>query len=276
MKPCSDDRYSIFETIINYGGVDQKWIVVDSKERKIGKEKTFDRNVEKLFDEAQKDVTSLGKIIYVCEADVRRAADRWLVKNPYFVFKTLSIGTITKRANGKCGRPKNGEVMDTGYFIKAEVERNEEAIAKDRAKLGRFVLASNDIHLGGEAMLDNYKGQNAVERGFRFLKDKSFRIAEVYLKKEERIDALSMIMVLSLLIYSIAEWMLRLRSKDASETVLNQPKKPTQRPTLKWIFMKFRNINEVVVDMGKSIHRQVSRINDEQMKIITHIPHVGL
>ncbi len=268
MKPCSDDRYSIFETIVNYGGIDQKWVVVDSKERRAGKEKTFDRNVEKLFDKAQKEVADLGKIIYVCVADARRAADRWLAKNPYFIFKTLSIGTTAKRANGKRGRPKKNEVMETGYLIKAEVERNEEAIAKDRAKLGRFVLASNDIHLDGETMLDNYKGQNVVERGFRFLKDKSFRVAEVYLKKESRIDALSMIMVLSLLIYSIAEWMLRMRLKETGETVLSQLKKPTQRPTLKWVFMKFRNINEVVVDMGRSIHRQVSRINDEQMKII--------
>jgi hypothetical protein len=63
-------------------------------------------------------------------------------------------------------------------------------------------------------------------------------------------------------------WMLRLRLKKAGETVLNQLKKPTQRPILKWIFMKFRSINEVVVDMGRSIHRQVSHINDEQRKII--------
>jgi transposase len=75
--------------------------------------------------------------------------------------------------------------------------------------LGRFILASNDKALDGELMLKYYKGQNAVEKGFRFLKDKSFRVAEVYLKKVERIEALSMIMALSLLIYSIAEWMIR-------------------------------------------------------------------
>ncbi len=88
-------------------------------------------------------------------------------------------------------------------------------------------------------MLQYYKGQSAVEKGFRFLKDKSFRVAEVYLKKEERIEALSMIMVLSLLIYSIAEWMIREKLKVSGETVLNQIGKPTQRPTLKWISQKF-------------------------------------
>ncbi|AEB69733.1 MAG: hypothetical protein METHSR3v1_590009 [Methanothrix sp.] len=54
-------------------------------------------------------------------------------------------------------------------------------------------------------MLRYYKGQQTVERGFRFLKDKCFHVSEVYLKKEGRIEALCMIMALSLLIYSFAE-----------------------------------------------------------------------
>ena len=148
------------------------------------------------------------------------------------------------------------------------VERNEEIIANRRARLGRFVLASNDKTLDGELMLQYYKGQNAVEKGFRFLKDKSFRVAEVYLKKKERIEALSMIMVLSLLIYSIAEWMLRKKLKETGETVSNQLGKPTQCPTLKWIFQKFRNINEAIIELKGSIHREIINLNEEQIKII--------
>jgi len=117
-------------------------------------------------------------------------------------------------------------------------------------------------------MLQYYKGQNAVEKGFRFLKDKSFRVAEVYLKKEERIEALSMIMALSLLIYSIAEWMLREKLKESGVTVSNQLGKPTQCPTLKWIFQKFRNINEAIIELKGSIHREIINLNEEQIKII--------
>lgn len=91
-------------------------------------------------------------------------------------------------------------------------------------------------------------------------------MAEVYLKKE-RIEALSMIMVLSLLIYSIAEWMIRKRLKESGETVLNQLGKPTQCPTLKWIF-KFRNINEAIIELKGSVHREVINLNEEQIKII--------
>jgi transposase len=271
MKPCSDDRYSIFETNVNYGGVDQRWVVVDSSEMKIRKTKTFDRKIEKELTIAKKSVKKLESIAFACVADARKAADRWQAENPRFILKDLSINMISKRANGKIGRPKKDEVLENGYFVEAEVDRDEEAIAKEGSRLGRFILASNDTKLEGELMLQHYKGQNAVERGFRFLKDKSFRVAEVYLKKEERIEALAMIMVLSLLVYSIAEWILRKRLKETGETVLNQLGKPTENPTLKWIFQKFRNINEVMVDIGRSIHRQVTDIDEEQTKIITLI-----
>jgi transposase len=57
------------------------------------------------------------------------------------------------------------------------------------------------------------KNQSKVEKGFRFIKDKSFRVSEVYLKKPQRIEALSMVMVLTLMVYSVAEWKLRERLK---------------------------------------------------------------
>ena len=175
---------------------------------------------------------------------------------------------ISRRIDAKRGRPKKGESLDTGFIIEAEVDRNEQIIASERDKLGRFILASNDIALDGELMLQYYKGQNVVEKGFRFLKDKSFRVAEVYLKKEARIEALSMIMVLSLLIYSIAEWILRKRLKETGQTVLNQLGKPTQSPTLKWVFQKFRNINEAIFELKDSVHREIINLDEEQRKII--------
>ena len=107
------------------------------------------------------------------------------------------------------GRPRNGEKLLEVHQIEAEIEFNAAKVAEAKSKLGRFILATNDLNLDPNTILSYYKGQQAVERGFRFLKDKSFRVAEVYLKKPQRIEALAMIMVLTLMIYSIAEWMLR-------------------------------------------------------------------
>ena len=145
----------------------------------------------------------------------------------------------------------------------------KDALTEERKKFGRFVLASNDIDLDPDAMLNYYKGQQTVEHGFRFLKDKCFHVSEVYLKKEERIESLSMIMVLSLLIYSFAEWKLREKLKETGQTVPNQLNKPTQRPTMRWIFEIFMGvIQSIVIESGKIIKVSVN-LSSTQIKILS-------
>jgi transposase len=63
------------------------------------------------------------------------------------------------------------------------------------------VLTTNDLDLDPGRLLANYKNQTQVERGFRFLKDNSFRVSEIFLKKNTRVEALAMIMLL--FIYSL-------------------------------------------------------------------------
>jgi len=48
-------------------------------------------------------------------------------------------------------------------------------------------------------------------------------------EKPERIEALSMVMVLTLLIYSVAEWLIRKRLKEQNEFVPNQANKPNSK-----------------------------------------------
>ena len=70
--------------------------------------------------------------------------------------------------------------------------------------------------------------------GVRFLKNKSFRVSKVYLKKKLRIQALATIVALCLFIYSMVEFRFRTgTSKHKCETVISQTKKRTKRPTLK-------------------------------------------
>ena len=133
---------------------------------------------------------------------------------------------------------------------------------------GRFILASNDLTLDAEKMLEYYKNQSKVEKGFRFIKDKSFRVSEVYLKKPQRIEALSMIMVLTLMVYSVAEWKLRKRLKETGQTIMDQIKKQTQKPTLKWVFALMREITEVKIEADSKVVTQIANINETKEKII--------
>ena len=79
-----------------------------------------------------------------------------------------------------------------------------------------------------------------------------------------------MIMVVTLLVYSIAEWLLRKRLRKTGLTVHNQLNKPTQNPTLKWVFYLFDGVAEVKVNVMGSVHRKMMYLTDE-LKLIARL-----
>ena len=75
----------------------------------------------------------------------------------------------------------------------------------------------NDLEkkrLSSEDILKKYKGQQALERGFSFLKDPGFFAHSVFLKSPHRIEVLAMLMGLCLLVYTIGQRQLRLSLKQ--------------------------------------------------------------
>lgn len=267
--PAIDPRYAFHVTDLSYGGIPQRAVVVWSEEMKKRNDQTFDRKIQKETIQVEKELKKLMSKKFVCVPDAENEAKTWASKLPYHQLKNLQVVPVTEKVEKKRGRPKKNEPLNYRFRIEGEIEIDEGALTEERKKFGRFVLASNDLDLDPEAMLNYYKGQQTVERGFRFLKDKCFHVSEVYLKKEERIESLSMIMVLSLLIYSFAEWKLREKLKETGQTVPNQLNKPTQRPTMRWIFEIFMGvIQAVVIERGKIIKVSVN-LSSTQIKILS-------
>ena len=99
-----------------------------------------------------------------------------------------------------------------------------------------------------EELLRLYKEQSGVERGFAFLKDPLFLASSVFVKKVERVMATGFVMVLCLLVYRLAEHRIRQRLAETGATVPDQLKKPTQRPTLRWVFQCFEGISLVLME----------------------------
>ena len=141
-------------------------------------------------------------------------------------------------------------------------------VKEEKQKYWRFILATNDVEMSAEERLSNYKEHGTVERGFRFLKDKSFRVAEVFLKKTSRIQALAMIMVLCLFIYSMTEFRLKKELERSGETVTSQTNKQTQRPTMKWTFFRFRRVREFIFLDDRQKITRIANLNDELKKIL--------
>ena len=137
---------------------------------------------------------------------------------------------------------------------------------------GRFIIATNILkenELDNTSMICKYKAQQSCERGFSFLKDPLFFADSIYLKTPERIEALAMIMGLCLLVYKLAQRQLRLALYESHLKIKNQLGKPTDTPTLKWIFQCFQSIHIVKFNHQK----QVSNWNEERDFILKLLPN---
>jgi transposase len=62
--------------------------------------------------------------------------------------------------------------------------------------------------------------------------------------------ALSLIMVLCLLVYRLAEHRLREQLVATGQTIPDQVKKPTHRPTMRWVFQCFEGIELLHIRHG--------------------------
>jgi len=264
----NDPRYSYSEHYVDYANIRQKWVVYHSEMMHERQEKTLERNLEKDFDKVRISLKKLSSHEFICEPDAQAAADKWLKNHPRYQFRELSIVPVTHKVRKTRGRPKSDESVTVSYLISAELDIDPEEIQRERQKLGRFVLATNDLSLSPDFLLEYYKEQGTVERGFRFLKDKSFKVAEIFLKKNSRIQALAMIMVLCLFIYSMVEFRLRRELKVSGETVTGQTRKQTQRPTLKWVFFLFRMVREYSVVVEGTSQMKVTNLSGDLRKIL--------
>ena len=83
------------------------------------------------------------------------------------------------------------------HLIYYTSEEDSIKIAISKLTKGRFILATNQLDiklLPTETILSEYKEQSKTESGFKFIKDNSFEVSSIFLKKAERISALMMIM----------------------------------------------------------------------------------
>ncbi|MGV2830672.1 IS1634 family transposase [Myxosarcina sp. GI1(2024)] len=156
------------------------------------------------------------------------------------------------------------------YRVTAQVVPLESIIEIAQRRAGRFVLATNvtdeDV-LSNDEVLVEYKGQQSSERGLRFLKDPLFFTSSVFLNTPRRVAALSMVMGLCLLVYTLGQPQLRQALAQNQETIPNQLKKPTSTPTLRWIFRCFQAIH--LVHLNHQL--QVSNLNEARLKILSFL-----
>lgn len=245
-----DENYSYQEVCGVYAGVKQRWIIVHSHaghERDI---QTLNRQMLKGGERERKAFEKFCRRPFACREDAQRAWEKYQKTLKYISVFDLHIREELRYA--KRGKPKKGETPErVEYFLTGSVASCLQNRAEFVRIQGMFVLATNELdaqQLPAPEVLTGYKGQSHVENGFRFLKHPEFLASALFLKKPERIMALLMIMTLCLMVYAALEYRIQQELQQHGLTVLNQKKKPTNRPSARWIFHCFMGIHILFQD----------------------------
>lgn len=263
--------YSYYPTTSNYKGVKQRWVLFFSEAAYHRESATLDKKIKKEGEAQDKAWWHLCNRLFTCSED---AFNQAMEQKKSLKFHQVTFSVEEVRKHTSKGRPKKDELPETvGYQIKCHLTLDESRIAEMRTRKGRFVLATNQLDeaiLSNGEVLSEYKGQSGVERGFKFIKDDTFQVDSVFLKTPARIDALMMVMTLCLMVYGISEYELRRSLQEKNETVPSQTKKPTDKPSLRWVYFLFRVVNELSVARDGHVKKMTVNLNGTLRKIIRH------
>jgi len=222
----------------------ERWVIVRTQASQQRAQVTMQRQVSKAQASWQQKCWHLGNRRFACEADARAALERELKGKPTWLGVEVELVAHPQYA-GK-GRPrKDASPVTHQWQIVATVTVSQEQVDQEAARKACWIVGTNVLDptvLSDQQLITTYKEQGGVERGFRFLQDPLFLASSVFVKKPERIMALSFIMVLCLLIYRLAEFRLRSRLAETQQTIPDQVHKPTARPTMRWVFQCFEGI----------------------------------
>jgi transposase len=237
--------YRYHEFPANYGGIEQRWVLIYSERRQAQARRTVHKQWRQQRDKETKAFRQLCHTTFACEADARQALSTFEQD-----LQTLSLAASTVHAQprySKRGRPGPDARPDqVVYQIDGALAST---LAARQALIDRhccFILATNELdnsQLPPLEILEGYKGQVHVERGFRFLKDPQLFASSLYLTKPERIMALLMVMTVCLLVYAALAYRIRQALHDHAATFPDQRGKRIQHPTARWVVHYFVGIH---------------------------------
>jgi len=191
----------------------ERWLIVYTSASQLRAQATMQRQVKRAQAEWEKKCWHLGARRFGCETDAQTAIEREKKGQP--VWLDIHHELVAHARHGNPGRPrKQDSPLKREWQIVATVTINQQRVEQEAFRKACWIVGTNLLgtdELSDEALTTTYKDQGGVERGFRFLKDPLFLASSVFVKKPERMMALSFIMVVCLLVYRLAEYRLRAR-----------------------------------------------------------------
>jgi transposase len=273
--------YRVHEDSVTLYGKGYRAIVVHSSAHDKRRQKRLERELEASLKQINALAKACEKRVFSCQADAVAAA----TMGEDTAYHRLEICVVEQPRYAQ-GRPKKNSPrlpVAIDYGLQAKVIEKQEAIERRRRMAGCFVLLTNvpaetESGYSAEQILRTYKDQYAIEKNFGFLKDDQI-VNALFLKRAERIEALGLILLISLLIWRLIEHTLRSDLKARDTSLPGWDNKPTQRPTAYMIMWKFKGIIVICVGQQRYLARPLSPTQKAFLEALqvpemcfTHIP----
>src|SRR5262247_3190320 len=251
--------YKVSEGEVTLYGTVYRAVVVHSSAQDKRRQQRLARDIQASYSTMQATVRTAEQQEYFCRADADAAAAQLrAVHTPYhLVDVTVEERPVYGRGRPSVHRPR--PIKATRYRLKTTIRPHTECIGRLEEEAGCFVLLTNvptagDMAHSARAILSVYKEQHGTEQNYGFLKDPVI-VNSLFLKKPERIEALGLVLLLSLLLWRLMERQMRAHVATTSTRLPGWDKKATERPTAFMMVTKFMGV--IVVKLGD--HRQLAR-----------------
>ena len=203
--------YRAQEVEIELYGEEYRAIVVETDQLDKRRKKRIERQKESRKKSVEKSKKAMEKKVFACKSDAqveldqvtkKKSSDLWWLEG--------SIEEVEKLAPGRAPKDGKRKVVSTTYKLTLKIVANEERVAVIERRAGCFVLLTNTEKGAYNAsdLLKSYKEQYGIEQNFSFIKDPLI-VNDVFLKKPERIEALGLVLILSLMVWRLIQRTLR-------------------------------------------------------------------
>ena len=167
---------------------------------------------------------------FFCLPDAQAAAKAF--QNGAFHQVSFSFESRPVYSRGRPSKSGARQVKEIRHRVLVNVSENNGAVEKLREEAGCFVLLTNvpTEKISGLETLTIYKEQDGIEKNFGFLKD-PLVANDVFLKKPHRIEAMGLVLVLSLLLWRLMERTMRRKTKQENITLQGWNNSTAIKPT---------------------------------------------
>jgi hypothetical protein len=227
---------------------EERWMMIRTTENLEAAGTSLQKKASKEQAIWEKRLWHLSTQSFACQPDAEAAWKKAISKLPMWLRAEMTLGA--EPHYGKAGRPgADAEPVGTTWKIVPTVQVDQQSLERTADQQARFLIATNEL---------------SADK----LSDEALLASSVFVKKPGRLIALSFIMVLCLLVYRLAEQRLRQRLQQSEQTLPNQVTKPTDKPTMRWVFQCFEGIELLHIRVGSTFQTRILRLQPLHHKIL--------